>query len=98
MKDRTMNELLSVHYAKSSVAIVRLWGELHDETCTRYGSGPLTSGIGNATAAPDEIKDVLRQLSRNAARASNISLRYWRAAGRKLSTWCKYRDSLRSGK
>ena len=69
MKNRTMHELLAVHWLAELVALCRLWRELHDETCVRYGHGPLTSGIGNATAAPDEIKVVLRDLSRRQARA-----------------------------
>lgn len=94
MKDRTMNELMAVHYAKSAQAYLSLWLDLHNETCVRYGSGPLTSGIGHATAAPEVIKMALRNLAQSEAQAGDMSLQCWRRAGRKIATWRKYCDSL----
>ncbi len=53
---RTAAELLAAYHAKRAAAIRKLWAGLHDEACVRYGSGPLTSGIGNATAAPEIVR------------------------------------------
>jgi hypothetical protein len=89
------HELLAIHHAKRAVTCRKLWADLHYETCVRYGKGPLTSGIGNATGAPNDIKEVLRELSREETYQDDESLRHWRASGRKLATWRKYRDSLR---
>ena len=87
-------ELLAVYHAKRAAAIRQLWAGLHDETCVRYGHGPLTSGIGNATGAPDMIRAELRNLAFAENDANDQSLGWWRLAGRKISTWRRLRDSL----
>jgi hypothetical protein len=92
---RTAAELLAMYHAKRAAAIRRLWAGLHDEACVRYGSGPLTSGIGNATDAPEIIRMELRNLARAENDANDQSLGWWKLSGRKTSTWRRYRDSLR---
>ena len=92
--NRAAAELLAAYHAKRAAAFRKLWACLHDETCVRYGHGPLTSGIGNATEAPAMIRAELRSLACAENDASDQSLAWWRLAGRKVSTWRRYRDSL----
>lgn len=91
---RTAAELLAAYHAKRAAAIRKLWAGLHGEACVRYGSGPLTSGIGDATDAPEVIRAELRSLARAENDASDQSLGWWKLSGRKTSTWRRYRDSL----
>lgn len=85
----------AIEWIAAAIRNEKAWAKLHAELIAKYGRGPLTSGIGNATHAPAIEKDMLRNMSRNCDLCLDISLEVWRAAGRRAHTWRRLRDETR---
>lgn len=59
------------------------------------GSGVLISGIVR-DHFPKPVKDRLRLLAHYATEQSDLSASHWQAAGRRLATWRRMREDVRS--
>lgn len=79
---------------QASFALRDSWSTAERMACERFGKGPLTSGLGNASLADDATKDHLRQLLHAAQDAESESLRIWRRARGHSATWRRFRNVL----
>lgn len=82
--------IIREHYARAE------YGAAMQVARARFGDGDgiLISGIGRSHF-PASVKVILRRLAQAPGALADASLSDWRAAGRRLHTWRRLRDSWR---